>query len=64
MKEQSRFRARDTMGNKYEIIEYSGPEGSVYQTPEGHAVVKLDRTNFVIHKRNSRTNEPTIAVYV
>ena len=63
MKEVSRFRVYASGGNKYEIIEYSGTEGPVYQTPDGYKVVQLDRTNFVIEKRNPQTNEATIDAY-
>ena len=63
MEEQSRFRVYDSKGNKYEIIEYLGADGTEYRTTDGHAVVRLDRTNFEINKRNPRTNEPKIAVF-
>ena len=63
MEEISRFRVRDTMGNKYEIVEYVDGDRTEYRTPDGHKVERLDRANFVIHRRNPRTHEPTIEVY-
>ena len=63
MRELSRFRVRDSMGNTYEIVEYSGADGSGFKTSDGYAVEQLDRTNYVIKKRNPRTNEPQIEVH-
>ena len=53
MKEASRFRVYDSRGNKYEVIEYLGPEGPEYKTSDGYNVVQLDRTNFEIEKTKS-----------
>ena len=63
MKEVQRFTAYDSMGNRYTIVEYQKGSGIAYKSDDGYPVEKLDRTNFVIHKRNPRTREPFISVY-
>jgi hypothetical protein len=63
MKEISRFRVRDTRGNKYELVEYVEGDRSIFKTADGKPVNRIDRTNFEILTHNPRTNEPRIEVY-
>jgi hypothetical protein len=63
MKKLNEFTTYDSFGRKYRIVEYETPDGPAYRTPDGYEVIRLDRTNFEIMKRNPKTGEPKIAVY-
>ena len=63
MKELKRFTAYDSRGGRYQIVEYQTASGNVYRTEDGYEVEELDRTNLIIHKRNSRTHESFIEAH-